>query len=200
MRLLLGLLLLLLASGLRPASGQSVLPVPIALEVRFGGGIPTGDLANRSPGPEAEFGASLAGVVAVSLSSRIALFGGYGRTDFACGRCAEQGLDDRVVDEGAEAGVQLTLPGPFGRAESWLRAGGVYRQIRFGGTQGDLASEPAVGLQVGGGVALPILPRIWITPGVHFRAFSAELDLGGLPSESIDVAHFTVDLGLVFRP
>lgn len=191
-------LLLLLTTG-TGASAQSLLPIPVSVEVRLGVGFPTGDFANREPGIQAESGLTLAAGAAVHVTRRLALFGGYSRTRFGCTRCAEQGLDTDVTDTGGDFGLQVILPAPIRGLGPWIRAGGVYHQISFSGTQGELSSDPALGFEVGGGISLSLLRAFRLTPGVRYRTYSAELDLGGLGEETVDVSHVLVDVGLSYR-
>lgn len=190
------LLLLISAPG---ASAQFLLPIPVSVEVRAGAGIPTGDFANREPGIQAESGLMVGAGAAVHISRRFALFGGYSRTRFGCPRCGEQGLDADVTDTGGDFGLQVILPASIRGLGPWIRAGGVYHQISFSGTQGELSSDPALGFEVGGGISLSLLRVIRLTPGVRYRTYSAELDLGGLGEETVDVSHVLVDVGLSYR-
>jgi hypothetical protein len=182
-----------------PAQGQlGFLPrLPLSLEVRAGAGIPTGDFADRRPGVEAETGLAFAAGAVLHLSSAVGIYGQYNRTAFGCDNCAGAGLDDELVDAGGGFGIHAALP--LAAFRPWIRAGGVYHELRFSGSEGELFSDPALGFQVGGGVSLPLIGGLRVLPGVHFRSYSAELDLGGLPSETVDVNQVVADLGLSYR-
>lgn len=189
------LILMLVPQAVR---AQSVLPIPLSVEVRLGAGMPVGDFAEREPGIRAETGPMLGAALGVHLTGRLALMGGYSRTSFACPRCAEQGLDDQVVDQGGDLALEL-VPARVRGTELWVRAGAVYHQIAFSGPAGDLYSDPAVGLQAGGGVHLRLVRGLRLSPGVQFRTFPAELELGSLGDQSVDVSHVLVDVGLSYR-
>jgi hypothetical protein len=81
----------------------------------------------------------------------------------------------------------------------WIRVGGVLHRITFAGRGGELSSDPAPGVQLGGGVGFSLPGALWLTPGIHYRTYTAELDLGGLGGESVDVSHLLLDVGLSRR-
>lgn len=199
MKMLLALSVCLLVAAPGPASGQTLLPVPVSLEARLGVGIPTGSFADEEPGVKAEPGPMLGAGAVVHLTRALALVGGYDRISFGCSRCGQQGLEDRVVDEGADVALQLMLPLRVGSAEPWVRLGGLYRQLSFSAGEEQLSSESAAGFQAGAGVSFALLRRIRVGPALHYRSYSAELDLGGLPSETVDVSHILLDVGLSYR-
>ncbi|MEW5929141.1 MAG: hypothetical protein AB1941_16920 [Gemmatimonadota bacterium] len=192
------LVLLLLPAAIRPLSAQSLLPVPVSVEVRAGAGIPTGELGEDDPGVGAESGPAIGAGLAVHVTSRLALVGGYSRTRFGCPRCVQQGLEGTVLDQGGDLALQLTTAGIRGVAP-WIRLGGVLHRLTFAGRGGELSSDPAPGVQLGGGVGFSLPGALWLTPGIHYRTYTAELDLGGLGGESVEVSHVLLDVGLSRR-
>jgi hypothetical protein len=193
------LLLLLPTFRVHPANGQTILPVPVSVEVRLGLGIPVGEFANREPGVEAEPGPMVGAGARVHLTPRVALLGGYSLTEFGCSRCARQGLDDGLRDEGADFALQVTFPVLSDRARPWFRGGGVFHQLTFTDGSESLSSDAAVGIQAGGGVSIALPFGLRLEPGLHFRSYSADLDLGGLPGETVDVRQLLLDLGISRR-
>lgn len=190
--------LLLLAAGTRPLPAQSLLPVPLSVEIRAGVGIPTGDLTEGDPGVGAESGPAVGAALAVHVTPRLALVGGYSQTWFDCPRCAQQGLEGTVVDRGGDFALQLTTGGIGGFAP-WIRAGGLLHQLTFTGAGEELSSDAALGFQVGVGLGLSLPGALRLTPGVHYRSYPAELDLGGLGDESVRVSPILLDVGLSYR-
>ncbi|HEV2150607.1 MAG TPA: hypothetical protein VGR37_24630 [Longimicrobiaceae bacterium] len=189
---------LLLLAGTGPLAAQSLLPVPVSVEVRAGVGIPTGEFSEDDPGVGAEGGPAFGALLAVHVTSRLALVGGYSQARFDCPRCAQRGLEGTVVDQGGDFALQVT-PARIGGLAPWIRAGGLLHQLTFTGTDGELSSDPALGLQVGGGVGLALPGALRLTPGVHYRTYAAELDLGELGNESVRVSHVLLDVGLSYR-
>lgn len=185
--------LLLFAAG---AAAQTIPNLPLSVEVRLGGAFPTGELAEEELGPGAEPGPAFAAGALFHVTPRVALFGSYQRAVFDCASCGGTGLLDELIDEGAGFGVQGSLPLP---ASPWVRLGGVYHELVFSATGADLASDAALGFQVGAGVTVPLLRGLRFVPGIFYRSYSADLNLGGLPSESVDVGVLLVDLGLAYR-
>jgi hypothetical protein len=163
-----------------------------------GAGIPTGDFAEDEPGVGAQAGPAFSAGALFHVSAALSVYGAYSRTHFACGACDANGLDEQVVDAGAEFGVQATLPALAGVAP-WLRAGGVYRQLTFSGQGGQLSSDPGFGFEGGGGLSVPLTRSLSVAPGVRFRTYTARLDLGEFPSRSVDVSQVLADVGLAYR-
>lgn len=185
--------LLLVTAG---AAAQTIPSMPLSVEVRLGGAFPTGEFAEEELGPGAEPGVAFAAGVLFHATPRVALFASYQRAVFSCASCGDSGLLDELIDEGAGFGVQGSLPVA---ASPWVRVGGVYHELVFSATDADLVSDAALGFQVGAGVGVPLLRGLRFVPGVFYRSYSADLDLGGLPSESVDVGVLLLDVGLTYR-
>lgn len=192
------LVLVLLACAAPTTALGQLGGLPLSVELRGGAAIPTGEITEAAPGVGAETGPYFGIQAAVHVLPALSLYGGYGMSRFGCPRCGERGLDDEVVDDGFGVGVHAALPLPLGGIAPWGEAGGVFHRLVFSGPGGDLSSDRAAGFRVGGGVEIPLGP-VRLTPGVHYSAYSAELDLGGLPSETVDVTHFTAAVGLRYR-
>ncbi|MBW3654471.1 MAG: hypothetical protein KY444_00060 [Gemmatimonadetes bacterium] len=191
--------LILLATAAQTAGAQRLPRLPVSVEVRVGAGIPVGEFTEEEPGVGAGAGPAFSAGALFHVSNALAVYGAYSRTYFACGACDATGLDEQVVDAGAEFGVQAMLPVRLAGASPWLRAGGVYRQLTFSGEGDQLSSEPGFGFEAGGGVAVPLTRSISIGPGVRFRTYAAELDLGAFPNRTVDVSQVLADVGIVYR-
>lgn len=190
--------LILLASAAHAAAAQRLPSLPISVEVRVGAGIPLGEFAEDEPGVGAEAGPDFSAGALFHLSDALSIYGAYSRTHFVCGACDATGLDDQLVDAGAEFGVQA-MPVRLAGVAPWVRAGGVYRQLTFSGEGDRLASDPGFGFEAGGGLAVAVTRSISIAPGVRFRTYAARLDLGELPSRTVDVSQVLADVGIAFR-
>lgn len=197
-RLAAGLLCTLISVAMPdPAAAQRVMGIPLAVEVRAGAGIPTGDFADGRV--QAESGVSFGGNVLVGVTPVLGLFAGYSQTRFGCGDCELFQLDRDVRDDGFDVGAQATLRPALVGLEPWLRAGAVFHQLTFSGNGGDASSDRGTGFSVGGGVAYRTTVGFSLTPGVHYRSYTADFPLGDLPGRSVDVAHVIVDLGISYR-
>lgn len=193
------LALLLTACAAPHAGAQTLAGLPLSVEVRLGAGIPIGEFAEDAPGVGAQAGPAFSAGARLHLSPVLAVYGAYSGTAFSCPRCGEAGIDESVVDAGAEFGVHATLPARVAGAAPWVRAGGVYRHLTFSGQGGRLSSDAAAGFEAGAGVSVQLTPSLAIEPGVRFRTYAAELDLGDSPARTVDVSHVLADVGLVFR-
>jgi hypothetical protein len=190
--------LILLATAARTAGAQRLPDLPISVEVRVGAGIPTGEFAEDEPGVGAEAGPAFSAGALFHVSNALSVYGAYSRTHFVCGACDAAGLDEQLVDAGAEFGVQV-VPVRLAGVSPWVRAGGVYRQLTFSGEGDQLASDPGIGFEAGGGLSVAVTRSVSIAPGVRFRTYAARLDLGELPSRTVDVSQVLADVGIAFR-
>lgn len=198
MRLLLCTALPLLLSPMAaPLDAQWIPTLPVSVEVRAGAGVPVGDFSDVQSGVEAGAGPAASAGLVYHLSERFGVFAAYEWATFSCSRCAEFGLDDELVDRGAGFGLEAALD--LGLLEPWLRAGGLYHTLRFSGLGGELDSESGFGFMAGAGAALGLPAVLRLTPGLFYRSYPAELDLGGLPARTLDVTHLRADVGLAYR-
>lgn len=181
------------------ARAQPVPGIPLAIEVRGGGAFPVGDFADASPGLGAEPGPHLAVAAAWRFARGVSARVGYSRSWFGCGPCGDVGIDDRVVDAGFDVGLEFRLPLRAAGVTPWIGAGGVFHQLVFSGDDSSLASDHAVGLRIAAGAAVPLVRSLSVKPGVSYSAYSAELDLGASGSETVDVRHIAVAVGLVYH-
>jgi hypothetical protein len=179
-----------------PASSQGLPRPPLQLELRVGASVPTGEFAERDPGIGARTGPRLEAGGVFRLAPLLGIFGGASRGEFACSACTGVGLDDRVVDTGVNAGLEVSPGLRLGGLAPWLRAGAVVQQLTFTGEGERLVSPMALGYQLGGGVVVPVRGPIRLRPGLHYRSYPAELDLGAFGGRTVNVAHVTLDLGI----
>jgi hypothetical protein len=191
---------LVLGLGLAAPGHAQVLPrLPLSLEVRGGGGVPTGEFARRQPGVGAELGPRVEGVAVVRLREWLGLFGGVSWAAFSCPACQQGGLSQDLVETGGNAGVQVTPGLRLGGLAPWIRVGAVFQQLEFTGQTESLITPVGTGFQVGGGVTLPVWGPLAVSPALHFRSYAADLDLGGRFDRTIDVSHLTLDVGVALH-
>lgn len=181
------------------ARAQLVPGVPLALELRGGGAFPMGDFADAAPGVGAEPGPHLGIAAAWGFARGVSARVGYSRSWFGCGPCEEVGVDDRVVDAGFDVGLEFRLPVRAAGVTPWVGVGGIVHQLVFSGDASSLASDRAVGFRVAAGAAVPLLRSVTVKPGISYRAYSAELELGASGSQTVDVRAMAVDVGLAYH-
>jgi opacity protein-like surface antigen len=171
-----------LFAAILPAAAQAQVANPFSLEVRGGAGVPTGEF-----GKELETGWSAAVNGSFRFTPSLGVYAGYSYTDFGMdvsGFFDEfdvpvSGVDLSMVSSGFDAGVIAYIPG-VSMVEPWVRGGVILHQMQFkASAEGMSASEKgdfALGFEVGGGVAVPITPRISITPGVTYRSYKPKFE------------------------
>lgn len=187
-------------AGVLPGAGHAqVVPrLPIALEVRAGGALPTGEFAESSPGVGAEAGPLLEASAILRVVPAIGIYAGYRRIWFSCSLCAERGMDDTVIDSGLEFGVEGDIPLDAAGGVPWIRVGGILHQLEFSGFGSTLTSDPGLGLRVGAGLSVPLTPPLLLVPAVSYAVYPAELGLGGLPDRTVNAGRLAADLGIRF--
>ena len=201
MRIRVPVLGLMAALCLAPPSGaaQQSGSFPIALELRGGLAVPAGDFADAAPGIGATAGPHVAAAVLWNFTAVAALSIGYSSSWLGCDRCAVRGIGDQVMDTGFEGGVQVRLPSPLGSTAFWLSTVGVFHELVFQDEGSTLSSDHALGIRASGGVALPVSRFISVKPGVHYTRYSADLDLGIFPDQTVNVSTVSLDVGIAFR-
>jgi opacity protein-like surface antigen len=157
------------------AHAQALPTTPFSLEVRAGAAIPTGDLKEV-----AKTGYTVGANVSYAATPMVSIFGGYTMNSFGVKEdvTTEEGEafpDDaslRVRVSGPEAGVRVNVP-VAGSIAPFVKASALVNRFSLSissddasGTFGD--DEWHVGFDVGAGVAIPLGPRISVTPAVSY--------------------------------
>lgn len=199
----------LILAAAAPADAQLVPGVPVSVEVRPSVSLPVGGFTDTSPGLGAETGFAIALGARIRVHPRIAFYGDYQHGRFGCGECGAVGFEDALPEGGFEVGVRGTLPVSVGGLDPWASAGAlVARELQISAGDGDMASDPAMGWAAGAGLHVPLGGGLRLSPGVHYRAYSAEFtftDLGfellGAPgtfSRQVEVAAVSLEVGLSY--
>ena len=161
----------------------------VTLEVR--GGASMGAYEATSAGFQTVAGPAFGATVGYTFRPGFEAFAGYSREQFGCeeGFCAA--IDPTFTRSGAEAGLRVELP-----ARLWLRGAlaGQTLAVSSGIANTDETSGGSLGVKLGGGIALPLGPRIAITPGIEYSRFTTDLDGG---DDAVGV--LTAGVGLRFR-
>lgn len=146
---------------------------PLSLEVRAGAAVPTGDF-----GDIAETGFTVGGDLGFMFTPTLSAYVGGTFNSFAVDDefLALLGLGGVQADDlsynlyGGEAGLKANFGTGTGMTP-FLRGGVVYYTAELGGDGlGEDAedNEFELGFEVGGGLALPLGPRISVTPAVSY--------------------------------
>ena len=158
-----------------------------ALDFRGGVALPAEDLGDTS----LNTGFGLGVTASYRIQPHLRIYGGWDWTHF-------------VTDDDAEFDVEpngyafgLQFQHPFSNSMwGWVRAGGLYNHIEVEDGDGSVFdSGHELGWEVGGGVRLPLGQRLALTPGVRYRAFSADFDVAAAPA-SVDMSFFSAEMGI----
>lgn len=186
-----GLVAAALGVGGTAAEAQGILP--IAVEVRGGYAIPTGDLGDSDVEDGLGFGVN----AQLSVMPMLSVYGGWERYSFGIDM-GDTDADGDVVDSGFRVGLQAGLPfTPFIGVSPFVFAGGIYNSTSLEGSGGGVSvsvdSDRSVGYELGGGLAIPVGPALQLTPAVRYRSHSVEFD--DVDTDS-NMSYFTAEIGL----
>jgi opacity protein-like surface antigen len=169
--------------------------LPLAIEVRGGAYIPTGDFAE---GVGTGFG--LGGIVSYRVIPALDIYAGYSWQSFPIDDDEEfDDVDIDIEDSGFAVGVRFEVPAAANLGP-WIRAGLILHQAKFSGSDGSVSvsftSDRTAGLELGGGVAIPVTPNLSITPGVSFRTYKPTFDIAGeIETSDESLSYFGLEIG-----
>jgi hypothetical protein len=172
----------LLAGALAGTVAVAQSPIPISVEARAMAAVPTGSLADHSdPALGVGFSAT------VQLFPNYGLYAGWSRTAFGL---EQEGRDARAIDSGFAIGLTASYPGIVG-VTPWLGSGLLIHDLEVEGATAPVG-DSSIGFEVGGGLSVPIAPRLRLTPGVGFRWYNAPLGADA----SARISYFSAGVGL----
>lgn len=171
-----------------PAAGQlaGLAGTPLLVEGRVFAGFPTGDFGRES---DVQTGLGFGVEAAYNFTPTLALYAGYSRLRFG----VEGGGDSGLVDSGVNAGLRYTLP-VVQSLVPYLRGGLVYHQIELDAAGGNFSTDHGLGFDIGGGLAVPLSPRLSVHPSVSYVAYSPNVD-----ESNFDVSYITLGASLAYR-
>jgi opacity protein-like surface antigen len=162
--LLAGLAALALAGSARAQSAAGTLPTtPVSVEVRAGAAIPIDEEGVKT-------GYTVGVNATYAVSPMLGIYAGYSFNSF--------GLDVGDADgsasarlQGFDAGVKASFPA--GSITPFVRAGAVFQKASLSVStsegSGSFSDDSyKVGFELGGGVSVPLGPRLSVTPGASF--------------------------------
>jgi hypothetical protein len=162
-----------------PAAAQS--PIPFAVEARGGLAFPAADL-----NPHAEMGVGYGATVTVQLLPNYGLYGGWSRTEFPL---EQEGA--RATDSGFALGLTAAYPGLLGGVTPYFGSGILFHDLEVENLvvpEGDRG----LGVELGGGVVLPLGQRVRVTPGLGYRWYTAPF----VDNASATISYLSVSVGL----
>lgn len=185
-----GLVAAALGVGGTAAEAQGILP--IAVEVRGGYAIPTGDLGDSDVDDGLGFGVN----AQIAFMPMLAAYVGWERYSFGIDTETDS-VDADITDSGFRFGLQATLPfTPFIGVNPFVFAGGIYNSAEMSASGGGVSvsgdSDSSLGYEFGGGLAIPLGPRLQFTPAVRYRSHSVEFG----DADAGDMSYLTAEVGL----
>jgi opacity protein-like surface antigen len=179
--------------GSQPLAAQTP---QLALEIRGGYAIPTGDWNEEDA---FENGLGIGGSVMAMVTPQIGVYAGYEAFRFGVEE-DEEGVEADATDAGFRAGISFSTNVPaYQNVTPFIEAGVLYNTMTIGasgdGTTIDIESEESLGFEAGVGFAATVAPRVSVVPMVRYRTHDVEFDLEGLEG-SDTVQYVIVGLGL----
>ncbi len=192
-------LVALAAVALAGSAQAQVMPVsPFSVEVRGGLAFPTGDLADV-----ADNGITVGANGTFMFTPMLGLYAGFTYNSFSLGDEFEAlGVDGSINDYGLDAGVKAMFATPALPVSPFLKGGLVYHKLELDLEGVDLGEDNdtdyGLGFEVGGGVMVPLGPRLSFTPAVTYSSYKPKSD-GQEQDDDEKVSSFRVDVGLNIR-
>ena len=174
-------------AGTAHAQAAAVPTSPVSVEVRAGAAFPTGDLSDIN-----KTGYTVGGNVSFAVSPMLSVYGGYTmnsfgfKDEFVNDGGANGDASARLRVSGPEAGVKLNIP-TAGGFTPFVKGAALYHRYSFsfsgdGGSGSINDDQWRWGFEAGAGVAIPLGPRISVTPAVSYtkveHATGVKADVG----------------------
>ena len=164
---------------------------PFSAELRVGAGIPAQDFGT------AELGTGIGGELTLlyQLPLCLQLYAGWDWYHFGT---ETEAPEYDFEDTGYAAGLRWTPVRLSRFLGPWLRAGIVFDHIEMEDDQGDLVSDSdhTLGFEGGLGLTLPLGERFRLTPGVRYRTFAPEMQVGSVTADAEDFSYIAVEVGI----
>ncbi|MDZ7757728.1 outer membrane beta-barrel protein [Rhodohalobacter sp.] len=123
------------------------------------------------------FGGGFEAVFHYRVMPHAGVYAGWGWNKFSADQ-SFAGSNADFEETGYVFGLQFKHPLGLGSTLGFLRAGGLYNHIEIENRDGDIIEDTGhgFGLQIAGGVEIPVSGKWSITPGVKFNSLSRDLD------------------------
>jgi len=168
--------------------------LPLSFEGRVGAVLPTGDW-----GELAKTGIGLNGNVTFNVTPVVGIYGGYTWNRF--------GVDDDLGDvdganfteQGFDVGLKARFASPTGMPVTpFFRGGAIFHKIKVSDDEATFSGDYKVGFDVGGGVEIPLAPKITLTPQVGYSQFDPSDDSDDVDGD-VSVSNIHLGVGINIR-
>ena len=178
---------------------QAIPTSPFSVEVRCGLAFPTGDLEDV-----AESGITVGANGTYMFTPMLGLYAGFTYNAFGLPDEAEElGVEGSINTYGLDAGVKAMFATPTLPVTPFLKGGLVYHKVQLDIEDVDLGDEDesdfGLGFEVGGGVMVPLGPRLSFTPAVSYTSFKPNFEGDEDDDDADNITSFRVDVGLNIR-
>ena len=186
-----------------PAAAQPGLPLPVGVEAHAGASLPSGTWKDH-----AKSGFNYGAAVRYNFAPFLGVYAGYDASNFDLEQAAlPNGVESgKVIDSGLRAGVQLTVP-TLGvlPVQPFVEAGGLLNTAKYEYTANTVTdiftSNLGLGYEVGGGLAVRVVPRVSVVPEVRYRSFKPGFDAQDQQFVSAEkISALSFDIGVRVRP
>jgi opacity protein-like surface antigen len=181
-----------LAASVQTASAQTP---RLALEVRGGAALPTGDWNEDE---ELDTGFGFGANARAMVSPTMSVYAGYEMYMFPVDIEGLGDVDADIEDAGFRGGVAVGIPMANPGFAPYLELGVIYNtttlSVSDGSTSGEVESERGFGFEAGVGVAVPLGPNLSITPALRYR--SHEVEFEDVAEGNTTASYISLDIGL----
>lgn len=127
-------------------------------------------------GADLNIGGGFEGILHYRIMPHVDLLAGWGWNKFSAD-ASFIGDDVDFEETGYIFGAQFIHPFPMSDLEFYLRANGLYNHLEVENKDGDIIEDTGhgLGLQLAGGIAVPINEHWTFTPGLKFNALNRDL-------------------------
>lgn len=169
--------------------------LPLSFEGRVGAVLPTGDW-----GELAKTGIGLNGNVTFNVTPVVGIYGGYTWNRFGVDDDLGAVDDAKFTEQGFDVGLKARFASPTGMPVTpFFRGGAIIHKIRVSDDDASFSGDYKVGFDVGGGVEIPLAPRIMLTPQVGYSQFDPSDDEDEVDDESVSVSNVHLGVGINIR-
>lgn len=149
---------------------------------------------------DAELGTGLGmdATVSYRLQTHLWAYVGWGFRQFNTEN-SFAGADIDVEETGYLIGLRYEHPVCLSPAALYIRAGATLNHIELENDEGDLVSdsEQGLGWEAGAGVSIPVGNSWKLTPGVRYRSFSRDIEIG-TATTPVDLNYVSVEAGVSY--
>lgn len=169
--------------------------LPLSIEGGVHAVMPTGDW-----GDLAKTGIGLNGAVTFNVTPVLGIYGGYTWNRFDVDDDLGDVGDAKFTEQGFDVGVKARFASPTGLPVTpFFRGGAIIHKMSISDSDVSFSGDYKVGFDVGGGVEIPLAPKITLTPQVGYSQFNPGDDEDQDVGDNVDVSNIHLGVGVNIR-